>query len=293
MLYVCLAPFQRFRCSRWGLFYFFYFLRTTSDGAVFTTTLELTTTLVPGETITATPFNVAASPSMRRSSNVGAIVGGVLGALAFFAVLAFGVVWLRKRKVGREFDDGVGGGGEGQGQGVGEGDEGAARVTPFNPFEEGEMSERVWDPGPLFRFAPMVLPEPDDRGGHARKSEELSGTSSSGSPVTQSHHRRGTVRTVGARSMTSRSSYSQRSSGEEREVYGRGVRDASGGSVEDGKGRGVEGRVRSPSASTAGSGPAASRRREGQGVGEGEGEEVVEIPPTYDSIPSVERAGSS
>jgi hypothetical protein len=207
---------------------------------------------------------------MRRSSHVGPIVGGVLGAFAVVAVLACVVVWVRKRKVGREIDDGVGEGGggfgegEGEGEGVGEGDEGAARVTPFNPFEGGEMSERVWDPGPLFRFAPMVLPEPDERGGHARKSEEVGSTSSSGSPVelvgTQSHHRRRTMRTVGGKSTTSRSSYSQRSSGE-------------------GRGRSGEGRVRD-SVSSAGSGHAA---REGVG----EGEEVVEIPPTYDSIPSV------
>jgi hypothetical protein len=203
-------------------------------------------------------------------------------------VVAFVVVWVRKRKVRREFDAGVGRGGGVFGERVGEGDERAV-VTPFNPFEEQEMSQQEWDPGSLYGFAPMVLPEPDDRGEHARTSSELGGTSSSGSPVelvgTQSHHRRRTMRTVGGKSTGSQSSYSQRSSGEEREGYGRSVGDASG--------RGGEGRVHSPSAST--SGPASSGRGEGQGVGEGEGEgeEVVEIPPTYDSIPNVKRSGGA
>jgi hypothetical protein len=191
--------------------------------------------------------------------------------------VAFVVVWVRKRKVGREFDDGVGRGGGGFG-------EGAAKVTPFNPFEEQE-----WDPGSLYGFAPVVSPEPDDRGGHARKSSELSGTSSSGSPAelagTQSHHRQRTIRTVGGKSTGSGSSYSQRLSGEEWEGDARSVGDVSG--------RGGEGRVHSPSASTAGSGPAASERREGQGVGVGEREEVVEIPPTYDSIPKVKRSAGA
>jgi hypothetical protein len=98
------------------------------DGAVFTTTMAQTTTLVPGMTITAAPLNGATSSAIRKSSNTGPIVG----ALAVIAVLALVVVWrIRSSKSAKEeFEEG------GKPNAAS-----AARFTPFDSFEQRQQQQ--------------------------------------------------------------------------------------------------------------------------------------------------------
>ena len=208
-----------------------------------------------------------------------------MGALAVIAVIAFLVVYWKKKKFVQEpndeFHDGAG---VTAPPGVGGGpNAGMARVTPFNAYEQPtaqpygvDMRQQypgAWKPGPSFGFTPMVLPVPEDPNfQHNQQGSDLSATTASTGPPmgfagvgTQPVQRRRTAQTVGGTSSTSRSSYSQPSSsgpyGKEREAYGtRRVTNASVASTEDGRGQevvvppwsvpGTSGHVRSPSATT-------------------------------------------
>jgi hypothetical protein len=134
--------------------------RTTSDGAVYTTTKAQTTTLIPGMTITAAPLNGATSSAVRKSPTTGPIVGAIVGALAVIAVLVLVVVWrMRRGKEGKEVVV--------EEEGKFDGRSGA-RFTPFDAYERRQQQQ------PQASFAP------DDP---ARQSSYFSTSSSSRPPA--------------------------------------------------------------------------------------------------------------
>jgi hypothetical protein len=226
-------------------------------------------------------------------------------------------------------DDPHGGGVAGTGVVGGEANASAARVTPFNAYEQHEHEQQqqqfgvdmrqqhphpdAWHPGPSFGFAPMVIPTPTPSSPTypTRQNSTLSGSSASSIPpagIGAYPHPHQTPA-----STTSCSSYSQPSTsdvvyGKEQEAYaGRRVTNASVASTEEGRGQevvvpswGVPGsssHARSLSgmteSKTVGS-PVSARSRRSEVVNKGarerEGVEMVEIPPTYDSIANAGRA---
>ncbi|KAJ6503320.1 hypothetical protein C8R47DRAFT_1192929 [Mycena vitilis] len=71
----------------------------TSNGQAYTTVVQITSTVAAGSTVVA---NKSSAPA---ASHTGAIVGGVIGGIAFLAIVAGVLVWLRRRSRYRsEFD---------------------------------------------------------------------------------------------------------------------------------------------------------------------------------------------
>ncbi|KAJ7492416.1 hypothetical protein FB451DRAFT_1218216 [Mycena latifolia] len=74
-------------------------LIATSNGQTFTSIVQITSTIAAGSTV------VASSTTSQPTSHTGAIVGGVIGGLAFLALLGAGFVWYRRRsRYKTEFD---------------------------------------------------------------------------------------------------------------------------------------------------------------------------------------------
>ncbi|KAF7307100.1 hypothetical protein MIND_00503300 [Mycena indigotica] len=64
----------------------------TSNGQVFTTVVEITSTIPAGSTVVASSHD-----NVRSSSHTGAIVGGVVGGLAVLGIAAGALLWYRRR----------------------------------------------------------------------------------------------------------------------------------------------------------------------------------------------------
>ncbi|KAJ6575332.1 hypothetical protein B0H19DRAFT_637362 [Mycena capillaripes] len=113
----------------------------TSNGQTFTTIVEITSTIAAGSTVAA---NASTAPP---ASHTAAIVGGVIGGLAFLAIIGAAFLWFRRRsRYKSEFD----------------GNFDPARVTGTRPISSGpEMIQNHTTGGTLPR---MDIEDDEDDG---------------------------------------------------------------------------------------------------------------------------------